>query len=41
MEYECDSVRIDVIALVNGLACEYVINWNEILQVEKVRKVVL
>jgi len=40
-KYECDYVRIDVIALIKGLAYEYVINWNEILEVEKVRKVVL
>ena len=25
-KYECDYVRIDVIALVNGLAYEYVLN---------------
>jgi len=40
-KYECDYVRIDVIALINGLAYEYVINSNEILEVEKVRKVVV
>jgi len=38
---ECDYVRIDVIALINGLAYEYVINSNKILEVEKVRKVVV
>ena len=39
--YEYDYVWIDVIALVKGLAYEYVINWNEILEVEKVRKVMV
>ena len=33
-------MQIDVITLVNGLAYEYVLNSNEILEVEMVRKVV-
>ena len=39
-KYECDYVLIDVITLVNGLAYEYVLSWNEIVEVVKVRKVV-
>ena len=38
--YECDYVRVEAITLTNELAYEYVLNSNEILEIERVRKVV-